>query len=55
VKALAAFEARETRFLAPLHPAEERLVGPVKARQHVLQHVAVDGSVVRQLGADGLE
>jgi hypothetical protein len=48
-------ETRETCLLAALHPAEERLVGPLEPREHVLQDVAVDGGVIRERGPDVLQ
>src|SRR5262245_4455438 len=55
VVALAPPEAREPRLLARLHPPEERLIGLVEACAHVLQHMAVDGRVLRHGLADGLD
>src|SRR5262249_10964778 len=55
MEAIAALEAREARPLAPVHPTEERLRGHIQSGQHVLQEVRVDGSILRQLGADGLQ
>jgi hypothetical protein len=55
VVAVPALVAREARLLAALHPAEERLIGPVQPRQHVLQHVAVDGGVLREFRPNGLQ
>jgi hypothetical protein len=53
--AVLALEAREARFLAPFEPAEEGLIGLVEPREHILQHVAVDGGVLGKRGADILE
>ncbi len=55
VKAGASLEAWEAGFLAALYPAKERLVGLVEAGEHVLEDVAVDGSIVRERGAHGLQ
>jgi hypothetical protein len=52
--ALAAREAGQARLLAALHPSKERLVGPIQSREHVLEHVAEEGSVPGQLRAEGL-
>ena len=51
----APLEARETGLLARLHPSEESLIGPVEPGEHVLQHVAVEGGVFRERGADILQ
>ncbi len=53
--AIAPFEAREAGLLAALYPPEERLLGLVQPRQHVLQHMAVDRGVLRILRPDGLQ
>jgi hypothetical protein len=55
VEAVAALEAREASLLTPLHAAEEGLVGLIQPRQHVLQHVAVDGGVLGERRPDVLE
>jgi hypothetical protein len=55
VEAVAALEARESCFLASLGSPEERLIGLVEPRQHVLQHVGMDGGVVWKRGADVLQ
>ena len=55
VDAVAALEPWETRLLAPLDATKERLVGLIKPGKHILQDVAMDGLVLRHLGANGLE
>src|SRR5262249_9271185 len=55
VPAVVPFEAWEARLLAPLHPTEEGVIGLVQPRQHILQHVAVDRGVRRELRADDRE
>jgi hypothetical protein len=52
---MSALEAREPCFLPVLHPPEERLIGLVETGQHVLQHVAVNSRVLRELRADGFQ
>ena len=51
----AALQAWEARLLASGYPAEERVLRRVQPRQHILQHVAMQGGVVRELGTNGLE
>src|SRR5260221_5949480 len=55
VQAVAALEAREARLLTALYPAEERLIGLVEPRQHVLEEVRLEGGVLWHLRADGLQ
>src|SRR5260221_6015813 len=55
VKAGTSLEAWEAGFLAALYPAKERLVGLVEAGEHILQDMAVDGSIFRERGANGLQ
>src|SRR5216683_3207165 len=55
VEAVAALEAWEAGLLAPLHAAEERLVGLVEAGEHILEDVGVDGRVFGERGAHGLQ
>jgi hypothetical protein len=50
--AMASLEAREARLLAPLEATEERLVGPVQPGQYVLEEVAMNGRVLRELSAE---
>jgi hypothetical protein len=49
VVAVLALEAREAGFLPALHSAEERLIGLVEPRQHILQDMRVHGGVVREV------
>jgi hypothetical protein len=60
--AIAPLEAREARFLSSLstlHAAEERLIRLIAPCQHILQHVlqhmTMDGAVLRELGPDRLQ
>jgi hypothetical protein len=55
VVAIAALEARKTSSLSPLDATEERLIGLVQTRQHVLQDVAVNGGVFREVGPNILQ
>src|SRR5262249_7252717 len=55
LEAITALEAWKAGLLTPLHAAEEHLVGLVEPRQHILEHMAVDGGIVWELGADVLE
>ncbi len=48
VGARAALETGKARGLPRGHAAEERLVGPVQAGEHVLQDVRMDGGVLRE-------
>ena len=49
------FEAGKARLLSLLDATEERLIGPIQSRQHVLQHVRVDGGVCGKLSAQILQ
>ena len=49
-----ALEAWESWLLSCRQAAKERLLRLVKACQHIVQHVAVDGSILRQLASDVL-
>src|SRR5258707_12277463 len=42
-------------LLAPLPRAKERLIGLIERGQHILQHVAMEGCILRELGTDGRE
>jgi len=53
--AVGSFEAREARLLAALAAAEERLIGLLQAREHIVQHRAVDRLVRWKVRADGLQ
>jgi hypothetical protein len=55
VIAVAPLEAREPRLRAPLDATEERLLGLLQPRQHVLQHMRVDGGVLRECGPHRLQ
>jgi hypothetical protein len=55
VVAILALEARESGLLAALEPAEERPIRLVQPREHVLQHMAVEGSVLQKRRADILQ
>ena len=46
VVAITPTKARISRFLATLHPAEERLIGLVQPMQHILQDLRVDVAVL---------
>jgi hypothetical protein len=50
-EAIASLEAGEPRLVSPLDAPEERLIGLVQPREHVLQDVRVDGRVLRKLRA----
>jgi hypothetical protein len=51
---MAPLDAGEPRLLPVCHPPEERLLRLVKPGQDLLQHLAVEGRVLRELRADGL-
>jgi len=55
VEAIAALEAWESGFLPALEAAEKRLIRLVEPRQHVLQHMTMDGLVFWERGADGFQ
>ena len=55
VPAVTPLKARKARLLAIRHPPEERLIGLVEPRQHVLQDVAVEGGVRREVRPDRLQ
>src|SRR5262249_52920863 len=48
-------EAREAGPLSPLQPPQERLIGLLQAGQDVVEHVAVDGGVLRERCPDRLQ
>ena len=47
--------ARESGPLSMLDTTEERLVGLVQTRQHIVPHLAMDGGILWQSGAKVLE
>ena len=53
--AVAPLIAGKSRLLARLHPEKERLIRLVQPRQHVLQHMAVEGGVLWHGGAEVLQ
>jgi hypothetical protein len=55
VVTVASLQAWEAGLLARWHPSEEHLAGLVQAGEHVLQDVAVTGSVFREVLADALQ
>ena len=55
VEAVAPLKAREARRLSFPDAAEERLIGLVEPRQHILQDMAVDGRVLRECRAHVLQ
>src|SRR5215469_7788001 len=52
VPAVASLEPWEAGFLAALDPVEERWIGLVQPRQHILQHVGMDCGVLGKRLAD---
>src|SRR5262249_41998156 len=55
VEAIASLEAGEVCLLALLHAAVERLIRLVEARQHVLEHMTVDGRILGEGCPDVLQ
>jgi hypothetical protein len=55
VVAVPPMKAGETGFLAVRHAPEEGLIGLVQSSQHILQNMAIDGTVLGQVRAQGLE
>ena len=53
--AVAALKAREPRLLPVRQTAEEGVKGLLQAGEHILEHVAVDGGVFRELRTDRLQ
>jgi hypothetical protein len=55
VLALPPRETRQAGFFTALPAPEERLRGLLQPRHHVLEEVRVDGVILGDVGADGLQ